>query len=82
VDALKYVCYLKETSKKKPVNVADIKPVRKYLSNKAEGFKKREEILKEFDSRAYFIEKKKGQLRSWCDSVVDVAELHPLRDMI
>jgi hypothetical protein len=46
------------------------------------GFKMRNEALKNLDSRAALVEKKKGVLRSWCSSVVDIQELATLRKLI
>lgn len=47
-----------------------------------EGFKMRIDALKNDQDRAGLIEKKKASLRSWCQSVVDISELKPLRETI
>lgn len=47
-----------------------------------EGFKLRTDALKSSSDRAAIIEKKKAVLRSWCQSVVDIDELRPLRETI
>lgn len=47
-----------------------------------EGFKMRIDALNNDQDRAGLIEKKKSALRSWCQSVVDITELAPLRETI
>lgn len=47
-----------------------------------EGFKMRVDALKDSDDRNGLIEKKKAALRSWCQSVIDIDELKPLRETI
>ncbi len=47
-----------------------------------EGFKMRIDALNNAGDRAGLIEKKKAALRSWCQSVVDITELTPLRESI
>lgn len=47
-----------------------------------EGFKMRVDALANDSDRNGIIEKKKSALRSWCQSVVDISELKPLRETI
>lgn len=47
-----------------------------------EGFKLRVDALKNDQDRNGLIEKKKSALRSWCQSVIDIEELKPLRETI
>jgi len=79
--ATRFVCYLKSTSKTS-INVADVRPVRKFLPYKDEGFRARVDVLGDKDSRQEIIERKKSVLRGWCDSVVDIEELLKVREAI
>jgi hypothetical protein len=57
--------------------------VRKLVNSfNGEGFKLRTDALKNSEDRNGIIEKKKASLRSWCQSVVDIEELKPLRETI
>lgn len=47
-----------------------------------EGFKMRADALGNSEDRNGIIEKKKSALRSWCQSVIDIDELKPLREII
>ena len=49
---------------------------------RGEGFTMRVDALKDAESRTAIIENKRSQLRSWCESVIDIAELEPLRKKI
>lgn len=49
---------------------------------RGEGFKLRTDALKHAESRAAIVEAKRSQLRSWCESVIDIDELAPLRQQI
>ena len=46
------------------------------------GFKARKVALSEAETRGAFIEKRLSVLRFWCDSVVDLEELQPIRNKI
>lgn len=57
--------------------------VRKLLPTfRQRGFKMRNEVLSQKETREAFIERKKQALRAWCNEVIDVKELQPLRAMI
>lgn len=57
--------------------------VRKLVNSfNGEGFKLRTDALKNAEDRGGIIEKKKSALRSWCQSVIDIDELKPLRETI
>lgn len=57
--------------------------VRKLVSAfRGEGFRLRTDALKNTESRAAIIETKRSQLRSWCNSVIDIDELADLRNDI
>jgi hypothetical protein len=49
---------------------------------RGEGFSFRDQVLARHDSRARFIEEKRGALRSWCNSVIDVQEFDDIRGQI
>lgn len=49
---------------------------------RGEGFKLRTDALKHAESRAAIVETKRSQLRSWCNSVIDIDELSELRESI
>jgi len=49
---------------------------------RGQGFRMRVDALKDSESRAAIIESKRSQLRSWCESVIDIEELQPLRKKI
>jgi hypothetical protein len=80
--ATRFICYLKDNGKKNAVNMADVRPIRKFLPYKDEGFKPRIEVLADKEARSEVIERKKSVLRSWCDSVIDIEELLSLRQTI
>ena len=80
--ATKFVCMLKEKNGKNNV-VDSAQSVRKFLPTfKGEGFKGRSEVLENEDTRRALIERKKGVLRSWCASVIDIEELSEIREQI
>lgn len=82
--ASKLVPILSEKGKDPPLPAtAQATPVRRLVSAfRGDGFKMRNEALSDTDMRRAIIEKKKEVLRSWCDSVVDIEELHELRKVI
>lgn len=79
--ASKFVVHLVENGdKRKQVATGN---VRKLVSAfRGEGFKLRTDALKDAESRTAIIESKRSQLRSWCESVVDISELSELRASI
>src|SRR5262245_11365261 len=78
--ASKIVVILNNQPDGPPKAVAGYPQVRRLLSPfRGEGFKMRNETLAEDNSRKAFVEKRLGVLRSWCNSVVDVDELQPIR---
>jgi len=57
--------------------------VRKLVSAfRGEGFRLRNDALAQAESRQAIIESKKSQLRSWCNSTIDIVELGELRESI
>lgn len=81
--ASKFVVSLIENEEITPKQVRGTAQVRRLVSAfKGEGFKMRVDALRDAESRAAIIENKKAQLRSWCNSTIDIAELEPLRQTI
>jgi hypothetical protein len=81
--ASKFVVQLVEDGKVKAPHVAERGKVRKLVSAfRGEGFKMRNEALADAEMKAAIIETKKGVLRSWCQSTIDIEELQPLRKII
>jgi hypothetical protein len=82
--ASKYVAQLVENEKKagkgKTVDAARVR--RLVNAFRGEGFKLRTDVLKDQETRDALIEKKRAVLRSWCDSVIDIQELTPIREAI
>lgn len=77
--ASKFVVFLKERDEAKPEQ-ANTAVVRRLIpAFKGEGFRMRNEVLQDQDTRAAVVAKKKEALRSWCRSVVDIEELSDLR---
>lgn len=82
--ASKFVVVL-ETSRSNPPRVvsANQPEVRRFVSSfRGEGFKMRNEVLSDKDERAVLIARFRARLRGWCDAVVDIEELAPLRALI
>lgn len=80
IQASRFMFVLDGKDNAKPNVVHAQASVRRLLPTfKGEGFKMRNEVLSEEETRAAFIEKKKESLRAWCRSVVDVEELAELR---
>lgn len=79
--ASKFVCMLE--SKKNSVDVSK-NQVRKLLPSFDEkhAFRERAEALGDEENRKMIVDRKIGVLRSWCESVVDISELLPLREKI
>ena len=76
----KFVVELKE---KKNQSKGHTHYVRKLLPEyENREFKDRVEVLSEKETRKIFLERKINVLRSWCNSVVDVEELLPIREQI
>jgi hypothetical protein len=81
--ASKFVVSLVENNEITPKQVKGTAQVRRLVSSfRGEGFKLRTDALKDAESRAAIIEAKKSQLRSWCNSTIDIHELEPLRQTI
>lgn len=79
----KFVVQLVEAGQVEPRTISGSGQVRRLVSAfRGEGFKMRNEALADSEMRKAIIESKKGVLRSWCKSSIDIAELQPLRDMI
>jgi hypothetical protein len=83
IQASKFVLVLKESGADVPDVVHAQPEVRKLLpAFRGEGFKMRNEVLNEADSRKAFVERKLETLRAWCRSVIDVSELDSTRKAI
>lgn len=81
--ASKFVVQLVENGDTTPRKVKGSAQVRRLVSAfRGEGFKLRTDALKDTESRAAIVESKRSQLRSWCNSVIDIDELSPLRETI
>lgn len=81
--ASKFVVSLIENEEITPKQVKGTAQVRRLVSSfRGEGFKMRVDALRDAESRAAIIEAKKSQLRSWCNSTIDIHELEPLRQTI
>lgn len=79
----KFVVQLVENGETTPRQVKGTASVRRLVSAfRGEGFKMRVDALKDTESRTAIIEAKKSQLRSWCNSTIDIQELEPLRQTI
>lgn len=79
----KFVVQLVENGQTTPRQVKGTAQVRRLVSAfKGEGFKLRTDALKDSESRAAIVETKRSQLRSWCNSVIDIDELSDLRSSI
>lgn len=79
----KFVVQLVENGDTTPRQVKGTAQVRRLVSAfRGEGFKMRVDALRDTESRTAIIESKRSQLRSWCDSVIDISELSPLRESI
>lgn len=83
VMASKFVVQLVENGDTSPRKVTGTAHVRRLVSAfRGEGFRLRSDALRDANSREAIIEKKRSQLRSWCESVVDIHELTPIRETI
>lgn len=81
--ASKFTLQLVENGKTSPRQIKGTVQVRRLVNAfRGEGFRLRTDALKDAESRAAIIETKRSQLRSWCDSVIDIDELEPLRNVI
>ena len=81
--ASRFIVQLVENGVTTPRQVKGTAQVRKLVSAfRGEGFRLRTDALKDADSREAIIEKKRSQLRSWCESVIDISELSDLREGI
>jgi len=79
----KFVVNLVENGDAKPRQVKGTAQVRRLVSAfRGEGFTMRTDALKKAESRTAIIESKRSQLRSWCDSTIDLDELAALRRAI
>jgi hypothetical protein len=80
--ATKFMVILKEEKGRLPQVVA-AEPVRKFLPQfGGKGFKMRNEALAAVDNRQEIVDRKLGQLRSWCNGVIDIPELESIRKLI
>lgn len=89
--ATRFVCFLNEERKAKKVesivtasrNAGKGVQVRRFLPAFTEkGFRERSEVLAVEEARKSFVERKLAVLRGWCDSVIDVVELAPVRQRV
>lgn len=81
--ASKFVVQLVENGVTTPRQVKGTANVRRLVSAfRGEGFRMRTDVLKDAESREAIVEKKRSQLRSWCESVIDISELTELRESI
>lgn len=81
--ASKFVVQLVENGETTPRKVKGTAQVRRLVSAfRGEGFRMRVDALRDTESRAAIIETKRSQLRSWCDSVIDISELSEIRQNI
>lgn len=79
----KYVVQLVENGQTTPRQIKGSSNVRRLVSTfRGEGFKLRTDALKDAESRAAIVETKRSQLRSWCNSVIDIDELSEIRQSI
>lgn len=79
----KFIVNLIENGETTPRRVRGSTQVRRLLSvYRGEGFRMRVDVLKDSESRSAVVETKRAQLRSWCNSVVDLDELNELRESI
>lgn len=79
----KFVVQLVENGQTTPRQVKGSANVRRLVSAfRGEGFKLRTDALKDAESRSAIVESKRSQLRSWCNSVIDIDELADLRESI
>ena len=83
IQASKMVVVLGQAGKDPPKVLHAMPEVRRLVSAfRGEGFKMRKEVLDDTAGRKAFVDKKRGELRGWCASVIDVEELAPLRTTI
>lgn len=81
--ASKFVVQLVQNGETSSRRVSGTAQVRRLVSAfRGEGFKMRVDALKDAESRGAIVEKKRSQLRSWCESVIDIDELTELRESI
>lgn len=81
--ASKFTVQLVENGATSPRQIKGSAQVRRLVSAfRGEGFKMRTDALKNTESRSAIVETKRSQLRSWCDSVIDITELAELRQTI
>lgn len=79
----KFVVQLVDNGVATPRQIKGTAQVRRLVSAfRGEGFKLRTDALKNAESRAAIVETKRSQLRSWCNSVIDINELSELRESI
>lgn len=79
----KFMVQLVENGDVAPKQIKSSGQVRRLVSAfRGEGFRMRVDALKDAESRAAIIESKRSQLRSWCESVIDIAELQEIRSTI
>jgi len=82
IQATRFIAFIGQPQSPPPL--VDGTPVRKLISEmkRGGGFILRPQALDDAEIRAALMERKKGQLRSWCREAVDIDELKPLRDAI
>lgn len=82
IAASKFVLVLQEVSPA-PDSSPHQPEVRRLVSAfRGEGFKMRNQALKEDETRAKIIENFVGRLHGWCNATVDIEELGPVRTAI
>lgn len=82
--ATKMVCELMSTDNKQPtVKTTKSSLVRSFLPFiRGNGFATRPVVLNDQEVREAFIARKKGELKSWCASVIDIPELVSVREAL
>jgi hypothetical protein len=84
IQASKMVVFLTENKASvEPITKGESVEVRRMVSAfRKEGFKMRADALGNVDMRKVIVDRKIGELRSWCRSVCDIDELAELRTKI
>jgi hypothetical protein len=75
---------MKEAGKRPPTPITTV-AIRDLLPGPGplgSGFVERSKVLSDEDTRGRFVERKLGELLSWCRSVCDVDELREIRETI
>lgn len=84
--ATRYVCFLanrRRVESKVVEEAGDAVQVRRFLpAYTVGGFKERPDVLSDEQARKSIVDRKMSALRSWCSSVVDIAELAAIRTAV